>query len=374
MIIYALVALITVLAVLRVDNKCVKLSYGYTKQQVLNGLSLLSVFLILFAISALRLNVGNDYAKYVEYFHLIRCKLDTETVVPTEPGFNLVCLLIYLISGRRENYLLMFAFFAFLTIYFFMKGMFEQSDNFPLTFLMFMTLGYYFQSFSMVRYYFALALSFYSIPLVLDKKWGKFILVIVLGAFFHKSVLLVIPFYFLAQWSWKKYQVAIGLLFCSTFFFFKDFYLNLFLKFYPTYEETEYLNSGTSMISIARCAAILLLALIMYKKLIKNDRKMQFFFYCNLGALIVYLCLTFLPSVSRAGYYLSVTQLLFVPALIKGIENAKVRKFITALVVLGCIGYFAIFLKYEAPANGLRILPYETWVYHDMVDILSDVS
>ncbi len=184
----------TVILAFAVNNNRTKISYGYTKQQVMNGVCLLSVFLLLFAVSALRLNVGNDYAKYVEYFHLIRCKLDTETVVPTEPGFNLVCIIIYLLSGREENYLLMFAFFGFLTILLFMYGMYKQSISFGWSFLMFMCLGYYFQSFSTVRYYFALALAFSAIPLVIEKKWAKFILVIIFGAFFHKSILLVIPF------------------------------------------------------------------------------------------------------------------------------------------------------------------------------------
>lgn len=373
MILYFLLALVTITIAGFVNNKTTTLTYGYSKQQVLNGLSLLSVFLILFAVSSLRLNVGNDYAKYVEYFHLIRCKLDTDTVVPTEPGFNLVCIIIYLLSGRQENYLCMFAVFAFFTILLFLKGIYDQADEFWISFMMFMTLGYYFQSFSTVRYYFALALAFFSIKYVIDKKWDKFILLMIFGAFFHKSLVLVIPFYYLAQRKWKKWQIAVGMLFASTLFIFKDFYLNLFLKFYPTYEETEYLNSGTSIISILRCLAILIISLVMYKKYISDDRRMQFLFYSNLGALIIYAGCSFLPAVSRAGYYLSITHILFVPALILKIENEKIRKLALGLLIVACLVYFLVFLKFEAPANGLRILPYETWLYHDMVDILSDV-
>lgn len=373
MILYIALSLFTVLLSSLIKSKCDKPSYGYSKQQVLNAFCLLSVFLLLFAVSALRVNVGNDYAKYMEFFHLNSCKLVTETVVPTEPGFNLLCIIIYLISGRVENYFLMFGVFAFFTILFFLWGMYKQSDWFFMTFLMFMTLGYYFYSFSMVRYYFALALAFVAIPYVLRREWMKFVLIILIGATFHKSIILALPFYLLAQYSFKKWQVIVGVALSSTVVIFKSFYLELFLKFYPTYEETEYLQvEGLSYVAIARCMAVLVLSLIMYKGTIKGDRTLSFYFYCNIGALVLYICGYYFPSVSRACFYLSVTHILFIPALIKRIRAVKLRKIITGLVVAGCICYFAVFLLCEAPSEGLHVLPYQSFLFHEADPILSD--
>lgn len=373
MIFYTVTTLVTVILALFVDNNCKKLQYGFSRQQVLNALCLLSVFLILFSVSALRLNVGNDYAKYVEFFHLIRCKLDTQIVVPTEVGFNAVCILIYLISGRTENYLLMFALFAFVTIFLFLKAMYDQAVSFPFTFFLFMCFGYYFQTFSTVRYYFALALALYTIPIVLKKEWLKFIIIVAFGSLFHKSMLIVIPLYFLAQLSFKKWQLALGTGFVASLVIFKDFYLKIFLKVYPTYEGTEYLAGGTSAINILRCSAVLIFSLIMYKKLIKGNRKLSFYFFCNLGGLLIYLCCTYIPSISRMGYYLTITQIFFIPELILGIDNKKLRRLFTVLTVIALIGYFAIFILAKASADGLRILPYQTFLFHDMVNILSDV-
>lgn len=374
MILYGILAVVTIVLALFVNKEGAKISYGYSRQQVLNGICLISVFLLLFGVSALRLNVGNDYAKYVEFFHLIRCKLDTDTVVPTEFGFNLICLLIYFISGKTENYLLMFAFFAFMTIFLFLKAMYKQADSFGFTFFLFMTLGYYFQTFSTVRYYLALAMAVVSIPYVMKKQWIKFVLLCLVGATIHKSMLVVIPLYFLAQIKWKKIYVVLAGLVAASFLIFQNYYMEIFLKVYPTYEETEYLEGGTSYISIIRCVAVLILSLIMYEKVVKNDRRNSFFFVCNIGALILYTCCSFLPVISRVGYYLTITQIFFIPSLIFGIENKKLRKIVTVLVVLSAIGYFMIFLFIKAPQDGLRILPYETFLYHDMVPILSDVS
>ncbi|MCQ2081168.1 MAG: EpsG family protein [Lachnospiraceae bacterium] len=374
MIIYGILAIVTIALSLFVKNRDIKISYGYSRQQVLNGVCLISVFLLLFGVSALRLNVGNDYAKYVEFFHLIRCKLDTDVVVPTEFGFNLICLLIYFVSGKTENYLLMFAFFAFVTIFLFLKAMYKQADSFGFTFFLFMTLGYYFQTFSTVRYYLALAMAVIAIPYVIKKKWINFILICLLGATIHKSMLIVIPLYFLAQIKWNKIFTFLVLLVSASFLIFQNFYMEIFLKVYPTYEETEYLEGGTSYISIVRCVAVLILSLALYEKTVKNSERNRFYFVCNIGALILYTCCSFLPVISRVGYYLTITQIFFIPSLIMGIENKKIRKVITVLVVLAAIGYFLIFLVIKAPQDGLRILPYETFLYHDMVPILSDVS
>ena len=337
MILYSLVAVLAVGLSLPVDNHYENKGFLYTRQQILNRLCLVSVFLLLFLVSALRLNVGNDYAKYVESMHPIRCD-------------------------------------AFATIYLFLKAIYQQADSFPFSFFLFMALGYYFQTFNTVRYYLALAIALFAIPYVLRKEWGKFILLILLGATMHKSLLVVIPLYFLASRCWKKWQLVLAALFCSTFFFLQDFYLKLVVFLYPTYEDTEYLEGGTSMINILRCAAVLVLALLCYKKCVKENIRNRFYFYCNLGALVMYVCCSFLPIISRIGYYLTITHIFFLPALVNGIENEKLKKLCRVGVILAGIVYFAVFILMKAGENGLRILPYQTFLFHEMVPILSDVT
>lgn len=369
MVLYIFVAVLTVLLGLAVDNHCRIQQNTVSRQQMLNRLCLVSVFLLLFAVSACRLNVGNDYAKYVEFMHLVNC----DAFVPTEYGFNRIVKVIYGISGF-ENYLLVFAFFAFFTILLFLTAIYRQADSFAFSFFLFMAFGYYFQSFNTVRYYLALAIAVIAIPYVLRKEWVKFILLILLGATLHKSLLVVLPLYILASLPWKKWQLAIAAVFCSTFFFMQDFYLKAVVFLYPTYEDTEYLEGGTSFVNIARCLAVFILSLMYYKKTVKDSRRNRFYFYCNLGALVMYVCCSFLPIISRIGYYLTVTHIFFLPALLSGIENRRLKKLFTAGVIGAAILYFGIFILMKAGNDGLRILPYETFMFHDMVPILSDVN
>ena len=366
MILYITVAAVTVLLACMVNSRPVIQPYKTTRQQMCNRVCLLSIFLILFALSACRLNVGNDYAKYVEFMHLVNC----DSYVPTEIGFNLLVKLIYGLSGF-ENYLLVFAVYAFVTVFLFLSAMYEQSDDFPLTFFLFMMLGYYFQTFSTVRYYLALAVALYSMKFVQRGQWGRFIILILLGSAFHKSLLVVIPLYYLASRAWKKWQLAIAALFCTTFLFAQDFYLKVVILLYPTYEDTEYLEGGTSYINILRCLAVLAFAGIVY--FMQKDSRFGFYFYLNLGALVLYVFCSFLPIISRIGYYLTISHILYLPMLLKQVENAKWRRLFRLGILLAAILYFAIYMS-RADQDGTLILPYKTFLFHDMVNILSDVN
>lgn len=368
MILYLTVAVGTVLLASMVDNHPNVQPYKITRQQMCNRVCLMAVFLILSALSACRLNVGNDYAKYVEFMHLVNC----DSYVPTEAGFNLLVKIIYGISGF-ENYLLVFAVYAFVTIGLFLIAIYEQSDEFPMTYFLFMALGYYFQTFSTVRYYLALAVALYSMKFVVRKQWGRFIMLVILGSFFHKSLLVVIPLYFMASVTWKKWQLALMVPICATFLFFQDFYLKVVVFLYPSYEDTEYLEGGTSYINILRCMAVLILSLAYYRKSIQGSRRMQFYFYLNLGALVLYVFCSFLPIISRIGYYLTVSHIFFLPAMIRETENIKLRKFLRFGMIAAAILYFILFMG-RAYDDGLRILPYQSFFFHDMVDILSDVN
>lgn len=420
MILYITVAVFTALLAGMVDNHPKRQPHTVTRQQLTNRVCLWAIFMILFALSACRLNVGNDYAKYVEFMHLVNC----DAYVPTEIGFNLLVKLIYGLSGF-ENFLLVFAVYSFVTVLLFLLALYEQSDEFSLNFFLFMTLGYYFQTFSTVRYYLALAIALYSMKFVLRRQWGRFLVLVLLGATFHKSLLVVIPLYFLASLRWKKWQLALAALFCTTFLFMQDFYLKVVVFLYPTYEDTEYLEGGTSYINILRCAAVLVFAGIVYLMeqrereagaanqanncvagtaaecgegaaneaggcadgmLSKNDERVGnktrtlaedarfwFYFYLNLGALVLYTLCSFLPIISRIGYYLTVSQILFLPMLLARVKDEKWRRLFRAGILLAAALYFAMYLS-RAANDGVLVLPYKSFLFHDMVNILSDVN
>ena len=336
---------------------------GLTRRQGMNSLSLLAIFTILFLLSALRMEVGNDYETYVDTFH----EIYVGGYVVTEPLFNAVVKLLYVLSGG-ENYLLVFGVFAFVTIWIFLKAMYELSEDFPLAFFLFMTLGIYFRTFNTVRYYFVLAITLYSFRYIFRKEYVKFLLLIILAAFFHKSVLVVIPIYFIANMNWKKWHVAVLSIGAAAMVLCQDLIMKIALELYPSYKDTIYLQTETglagNLMSILRCGAVLALGVLCYKETWKENRKNQIYIKLNFLALLLYVCGSFLPLVGRIGYYLITCQILLIPSILGSIKNKKKKKILTAMAIIACVIYFLLFLR-SANQPGVRVLPYKSWLFFE---------
>ena len=329
----------------------------FRRGQLCNIVCLTGIFTLLFVVSACRYRVGNDYTRYEEFFHLIPLK----QVVPTEFGFNRIVLLMQFLFGI-DTKLTIFALFAFVTVFFMVKAVYDQSENFLFSFFLFMTLSYYFQSLNTVRYYLAWAVAVFSMKYVLKKQYGRFILLILLTATIHKSVLLVIPVYILANFPWKRWQIFVLAVVSASGIFLKDLYLKAVVLLYPSYENTSYLDGGTSVINIVRIIGVLVFTLIYYRQAIAEDRQNRFYFQLNIFALLLYLCGSFIPEISRVGYYMTAGHIFLLPSVIAKIEDRRQRRFWTVVIVLAAVLYFGIFLI-KAQDLLVRIVPYHTWIF-----------
>lgn len=369
MILYALVAGTTIALACLVKKQPMLITEQFhknnefTRRQGLNTLSLLAIFTILFLLAAFRLEVGNDYGTYVDTIH----EIYVGGYVVTEPLFNGVVKLLCELSGG-ENYLLVFGVFAFATIWIFVKVLYEQTDDFSMAFFLFMTLGIYFRTFNTVRYYFVLAITLYSFRYVLRKEYGKFILLIALAAFFHKSVLVVIPIYLIAAMPWKKWFGIVLTVGAFGMIFFQDIIMKIALELYPSYKDTIYLETESglfgNLMTLARCGAVLIFAMLCYRDDWKEKKENRFYFKLNYLAILLYLCGSFLPLVGRIGYYLITAHVMFIPAVLGSIRNEKKRKIFTILVIVAGVIYFILFLR-SANQPGVRVLPYKSWLFYE---------
>ena len=338
-------------------------------KSVRNRLYMTGIFGILFMVSALRFDIGNDYRQYTQTAH----EAYVGGYVVTEAGVNVLVRVLYGIMGG-EYYELVFAVFAFVTLYFFLKAFWRQSVDFSQTFFLFMMMGLYFQTFNTVRYYLALALALYSMKYVLERDGIKFVFWIVAAAFFHKSVLLVLPMYWIASFAWKKWQIAAGLAVCALCFAGKGLVLKLALVLYPSYKNTIYLETPSLFDSLFSSLRPLL-ALVLYGWFVyvqaprdpKNsdqswERALRFYGQLNLLALVSGTFFYFLPVVTRISYYFGVSQLLMIPLILHYITEQKTRRRVTAVVYAVCLLYFMVFL-WKAHENGVGLLPYRSWLF-----------
>ncbi len=340
---------------------------GYTtRTEALNSLMLVSIFVVLTLLAALRLEVGNDYGTYVVTCH----EIFQRGYVVTEPGFNFVVRVLYTLSGK-EDYLLMFGIFAAAIVAVFLKVLKEQSDSFAWAFFMFMTMGLYYKSFNTVRYYFALAIATFAIRYLVDinrENILKFFLLILFASLFHKSVLVVIPMYFIARIPWKRWALAILAVFGLAAAFFHEQIMGIALKLYPSYNNTVYIEEQHTIIEnaapIMGCFFIIGICIICYKEAIKPRIDNRMYLNMNIMAVVLYLSCFWLPLVTRFAYYLTTVQILLIPNVICSINDTKKKKRVIIAVVAFCIIYFAYFLR-QANQVGIRVLPYKSWLFYE---------
>lgn len=85
MILYIVVAALSVALASRVTTVPQSNTYVLTRRVLINRIVLGGLFVLLFLVSALRINTGNDYPTYIERFHDIHYGV----YVVTEKGFKM---------------------------------------------------------------------------------------------------------------------------------------------------------------------------------------------------------------------------------------------------------------------------------------------
>ena len=335
---------------------------GSDRQQAYNTVAEIAIFGLLSGISACRIAVGGDYWVYWLNFQLI----DQGRHVSYEKGFVYLVKFFHLIFGEG-SYLPIFGFFSLITVFFFLKSLHDQADCYVFSLFLLLTQGFYFNSMNSVRYYFALALAMYAQKYVLRGEYGKFILWILLGCTIHKSVLLVIPAYIaadlLSRVHLKKWYYALGGALLLSLIFGQDIYRKIIFYFYPYYENSMFDNGQISWANIGKCLGTLVLCLLSYRQCIRGERRYRYYFYLNLFGLVIYCCGSFIPEVSRIGYYFVEAQMFLIPGAILRIERKWLRIAAAVGTVTAFSLYFVMLLRGMYDVE-IRLLPYLNWIFN----------
>lgn len=371
--VYIVLSLVTVLLGLFVDNREYVPAYirggrkygepaGLNRQQARNRVAGIAIYCLLAGVSACRIAVGNDYWVYRDNFKLIA----QNRHVSSEIGFNLVVRWMQMLFGY-DRYLPVFAFFSLVTVFFFVKALHDQGSSYAFSLYLLLTGGYYFNSLNSVRYYLVLAIALYSMKYVLRGEYGKFVLWILVGALFHKSVLLVIPAYLMARYlaarRLKRWHYVTGGLLLASLIFCRDIYREIIFRFYPYYRDSVFDNGRLSYANILKCVCVLILGICFCRESLKEDMTERFYFFLNLFGLAVYCCGSFVPEISRVGYYMIISQVFLLPRLLSRMENRTLRRLGYAGVI-GAFGVYFVLLLRGMYAVDVRLLPYLNWIFN----------
>ncbi len=186
--------------------------------------------------------VGIDYEMYANYFqsvanHDLSYLISAENPYRIEFGFSLLNYLVSLVTNHTYVFM---AVVAVLTIGLRAVAIYRYSSSAWISVFTFVAFGFFGYTMCTLRQEIAISILLFAIPFLQKKKLVPYILLVLLAASFHKSVLILIPIYFLANLpvNWKSlviYGVGTGLI-----LIFSWPIINFVTKFvYQFYIETE---------------------------------------------------------------------------------------------------------------------------------------
>ena len=147
--------------------------------------------------------VGADRANYAYFFQGITFD---RILHGSEPGFELIQFVVYQIIKNPNVFIVIICLWTVYNIY---RGLWEFKNDISLGMAIFIYVSqYYFQSFSLIRIYFAASLLIRFAYLIKEEKYVKYAIVILIAVSMHYSVLFALIAYVLSFAFLKSRQLS----------------------------------------------------------------------------------------------------------------------------------------------------------------------
>ena len=343
-------------------------------------LCLSSVVLIVF--SALRAtNVGIDYYQfYVPFFENVRSGgwsflVSDANPYLTEFGFSLLTFLISLVTGNVFVYM---AVIATIMIGLTAWVLYRDCSKPWIGMFIFVAFNFFGNTLSYIRQSLGIAIFLFAIHYIKEKRIVPYMLLVLLAATFHNSLLLMLPVYFLAQIAINRISLGVygGMTILVLVFSWQIF--NLVTQFVYQYYATDqnlYFMQGRDFMTgfIPVLAMVLMIAFqkLLLKKNPRNVVLVNIAMYAGIFFIFTWKHFLF----QRIGNIFFTAAILYVPDLLTalqatGTEEEKQRRFlagkgswrnygyvygIIAMIILGLIYYFWFIQQ-----NRINLLPFYT--------------
>lgn len=302
-------------------------------------------FLILFFISTFRGDFTTDYKNYSNLFFLYNKYSFVELF---NAGFQNELGFIYLnkiIGLFTDNVIYFFAVMAAVILFGFFHHFKKYSVNLWLSVLMFVTVGSYYASFNITRHIFAVAIIFAGSKFLYERKFFKWTLVVILASLFHKTAIIMIPFYFILNFRIKfRNWVLIAIGSVITILLFDNIVLLAQEYLYEQYTDTSYGMWGQALTNVVLPIAFLIFCLFNIKKIDPKNtmhriwfNSVIFYAFFNILALQV-------EMVERIGRFFAPYALLLIPFLFSKMKNEYLRFLYMMILIFFLVLYNYVIL------------------------------
>jgi len=319
-----------------------------SRNKALYNLYISLIFLTLVLFSGLRdRSVGTDTGMYVGRF--LRLNSDIASLINSssriEIGYRFLELLAYKIS---DNYISLLLFIAFVTLYFQIRGIYRLSVDPLISIFVLITFGIYTYVFNGARQAIAAAIYLYALYYLVKGNFKKYLLWILLAFLFHKSVVLMIPLYFLfrKKFSFKLVAlIAVAVILIVMFFQKIVSYGSIINENYGAYQNIE--EQGGKYLTLAY--VLLSSFFIAIRNRIKLNFIKNYDIYLNMFLLgtVVFVVVLITDSyieITRIAFYFIISSIFIWPIIFKSLKQNEILLILVFFIFIH-LAYFYIFLS-----------------------------
>lgn len=310
------------------------------------------ICLLLSIIAGLRhYTIGNDTIIYLNSFNeILQGGINAIKISRFEIGYNVLVFLFTRMCGSFNLYLFIVSLIINMSFGYFI---YKYSKNKTFSFLLFILCRFYFSEFNVLRQMLSLSVLLLSVKYIEERKFTKYLIFMLIAALFHKSILLVIPIYFLYNYKLDlKKEIKIFVLSFFIFLFLNTILTKITSIFnsYGGYVE-QFMNSNklASILSTIICLCIFLFSsLIGKKKKEKEDKIDNFVHNIALISVIINLLSIKISILDRYAIFFEIFYTILIPNCIRKINNAKTR-LILYIMFFVCFLAYMLIITYFRP-------------------------
>lgn len=333
------------------------LAYNLLKSKVSNekilkkfmfGLVIFQMLLILMLRSN---NVGVDLKNYEKFFNNVSVYgFDYLKTNRFEWGYK---ILVYVITLITKNYHVFICVVACISIIPIGIIVYKYSTMPFLSMYIYITLNFYAFTFSGLRQAIAISCVFVAFHYIIEKKFWKFVLFVLLATLFHKSAIVFFFAYIFKFLEFNK-KTIIKIVALSIFLFiFREIIFQFFADSLYNDYTIQIVQAGKWFLF----SIILTIFCLLYRKSIlkENENNKILYFLTSVGCVLMIFTLIGTNALRISNYfYIFITIL--IPKVIQKIKDRKTGLLVSFGLI---IGLFLIYYNISLKPTNYQIVPYE---------------
>jgi len=297
-------------------------------------------FASMITVFTIRWGVGTDFYTYIDIYNVTNSHSLAQILqYEKEVGFHLLtwlCNMIY--PGNITFYNFIIGCLAYIPVIYALR---KESEQFTLSIVLYILLNLYTFAFNGMRQAVAISITFAAYPMLKNKKYLAYAILMFIAYEFHYTTLIVLPFFILVASDFKmktKIIVEIALLFSVLFL---DELWGMLMdmlegigqeKLVSDYDQAITSSYGVRPIRVIAALPPVICAFWRYSYVNKerdNQRHYEMYMHLSIYNVIFYVAGMQLVTLARFSAYFDIYNCMLLPMICRSFKTARERKLFT---------------------------------------------